>query len=160
MTEKMTPRIETIGNIKLVGMFKKMTPARDTTKELFRGLMPRKKEINALNPKIYCLQLYDVIGFDDFNENTQFVKWGAVEVADFSLIPEGMSSLVLEAGKYAVFIHHGRASAFHKTWTLIFDSWLPSSGYSLDSRPHFQLLPPNYNPVDPNAEEEVWVPIK
>ncbi len=161
MIEKTAPRIEMINNTKLVGMFNKMTPARDTTKQLFQTLMPRKKEIaNILNPKVYCLQIYDSTNFSDFNENTEFVKWGAVEVSDFQLIPEGMSTMVLEAGKYAVFIHRGTAAAFQNTWALIFDRWLPSSGYTLDSRPHFQLLPQNYSPIDHNAEEEVWVPIK
>ena len=42
----------------------------------------------------------------------------------------------------------------------IFGRWLPQSEYELDDREHFELLPEGYSPVDPEAEEEVWIPIK
>ncbi|WP_419659877.1 GyrI-like domain-containing protein [Desulfosarcina variabilis] len=42
----------------------------------------------------------------------------------------------------------------------IFGQWLPNASYSLDNREHFEILPAGYSPVDPNATEEIWVPVK
>ncbi len=42
----------------------------------------------------------------------------------------------------------------------IFGSWLPESEYELDSREHFEVLPETYQPMNPKAREEVWIPIK
>jgi AraC family transcriptional regulator len=59
-----------------------------------------------------------------------------------------------------VFIHIGQASTFPKTMQYIFGSWLPESEYTLDSREHFEVLPAQYDPRDPDAREDVWIPIK
>jgi AraC family transcriptional regulator len=83
-----------------------------------------------------------------------------VEVSAFSDVPHEMETCSLQGGKYAVFTHHGPASAAPKTMQYIFGQWLPRSVYSLDNREHFEILPEGYSPVDPNASEEIWVPIK
>ncbi|NDI33200.1 GyrI-like domain-containing protein [Chengkuizengella sediminis] len=73
---------------------------------------------------------------------------------------EEMKSYVLKGGKYAVIIHNGPASTFLRTLQYILETWLPSSEYELDNREHFERLSQDYSPTDPNATEEVWVPIK
>lgn len=35
----------------------------------------------------------------------------------------------------------------------IFNEWIAESGYKVDSREHFEILPHNYIPTDPNAKE-------
>jgi len=60
----------------------------------------------------------------------------------------------------AMFLYRGPASAFGQVIGQIFGQWLPNSGYSLDDRPHFEVLPKGYRMDDPNAEEEIWIPIK
>ena len=42
----------------------------------------------------------------------------------------------------------------------IFRTWLPSSSYQLDDRPHFEVLGAKYKNNDPESEEEIWIPIK
>lgn len=42
----------------------------------------------------------------------------------------------------------------------IFGTWLPASGYVLDDRPHFEVLGPGYRPDDPEAEEDIFIPIR
>jgi AraC family transcriptional regulator len=89
------------------------------------------------------------------------VKWAAVKVAGESEIPDGMERLIIPEGKYAVFQHKGPMLKFIENIMHIFNEWLPNSEFELDNRPHFELLPANYHgPMDPNAEEEIWVPIK
>jgi len=71
-----------------------------------------------------------------------------------------MEIYTLSGGQFAVFIHKGTAGTFHITSQYIFDIWLPDSGYELDKREHFEILKENYDPNDPESEEEVWVPIR
>ena len=91
--------------------------------------------------------------------DTVFEKWAAVEVTDFSAVPAGMAPYELADGLYAVFPHHGPASAFAQVAQHIFGVWLPASAYRLDSRDHFEVFGDAYWPFDPEATEEIWIPI-
>jgi len=106
------------------------------------------------------MQVFDALPGQPFTPETPFEKWAAVEVSDHSDIPPGMEPYTLQGGKYAVFVHRGPASSFAKTSNYIFGVWLPHATYELDSREHFELLGATYRPDDPDAEEEVWIPIR
>ena len=42
----------------------------------------------------------------------------------------------------------------------IFKEIIPASDYELDnSRPHFEILPEGYNPMDESSEEKIYVPL-
>jgi AraC family transcriptional regulator len=71
-----------------------------------------------------------------------------------------MKAFELPAGLYAVFLHRGPASEGQRTFQYIMGTWLPASGYELDSRPHFELLGEKYKNDLPDSEEEIWIPIK
>ncbi|MCH2355693.1 MAG: GyrI-like domain-containing protein [Pseudomonadales bacterium] len=156
------PRIELLEEKTLVGMHVTMNLIDDTTSELFRRFMPRRGEIkHKLDASNYCIKAYeDAHSFENFTGATKFEKWAAVEVDKLDNIPMGMESLILKGGKYAVFLHQGPASAFQTTFQYIFGNWFPNSEFDLDSREQFEILPPGYRPDDPNAEEEVWIPVK
>ena len=146
----------------LVGMAAKMSVAADGTPSLWRRFMPRRKEIqNAVNEVFYSVQNFsDSAGFENFTRDTVFEKWAAVEVASRSSIPEEMQLFVLRGGHFAVFDHCGPPSEFPKTLNFIFSEWLPQSGWQLDDREHFEMLLPDWRADDPNAREEVWIPVK
>lgn len=74
-------------------------------------------------------------------------------------LPVGMDTFELESGLYAVFVYQGLASGFSDALNAIFGQWLPGTDYQLDDRPHFEVLSEHYRPDDPNASEEIWVPI-
>lgn len=158
----MTPKIKTIPAKKLIGMRLTMSLAENKTYKLWSTFMPRRFDIkNTVSKELYEIQNYDEqISFKQFTPQTVFEKWASIEVSDLSVIPEGMEQHTIKGGKYAVFIHKGTTEMFFKTSQYIFGSWLPSSGYELDNRAHFQVLYENHNPNDPNNEEEVWIPIK
>ena len=42
----------------------------------------------------------------------------------------------------------------------IFGTWLPTSIYTIDNLPHFEILGKKYKNNDPTSEEEIWIPIK
>jgi AraC family transcriptional regulator len=143
-------------------MHTEMSLMDNKTQQLWQGFMPRRHEVQQRQGQsYYSMQVYaEGFSMQNFTPQTVFTKWAAVEVANIEAVPEGMYTFTLPAGKYAVFIHKGPASAFKPTFDYIYGEWLLKSGYTLDQRPHFELLPEGYVPTDPNAEEEVWVPIK
>lgn len=158
----MTPRIEHIEAKKLVGLRIRTTLAANETPALFTAFMPRRREPeNRLNANTYSVEIYDAdLDFNAFSPITFFEKWAAVEVAAFGELPAGMEALTVPAGLYAVFLYKGLPQDFPTTAQYIFGTWLPQSEYELDNRPHFEIMSPAYRPDDPNAEEEVWVPVR
>ncbi|MHA6250131.1 GyrI-like domain-containing protein [Pontibacter sp. CAU 1760] len=157
------PQILTIEEKKLIGIRVITSLADDSARALWRQFMPRRSEIkNIVSSELYSVQDFgEGIDISQFTPLTQFDKWAAVEVADTTAIPEGMEAFTLPGGLYAVFRHKGPAAAFPETAEYIFDEWLPQSGYSLDGRPHFEIMSEDYpGPDDPDAEEDVWIPLK
>ena len=146
----------------LVGMATKMSVASDGTPSLWRRFMPRRKEIqNTLGEALYSVQNFsESAGFENFTPDTVFEKWAAVEVSGEDSVPEDMQLFVLRGGHFAVFDHCGPPSEFPKTLNYIFTQWLPQSEWQLDDREHFEMLLPDWRADDPNAREEVWIPVK
>lgn len=157
----MKPRFQSIPEKKLVGMKSNMSLANDTTPKLWRGFMPRRKEIkNAIGNDLYSVQVYGPMYFKNFSPSTIFEKWASVEVTDFNSVPEEMEAFSVPSGLYAVFLYKGAASEFYKTAQYIFEGWLPKSGYVLDNRPHLAVMGEKYKNNCPDSEEEIWIPIK
>ena len=157
----MEPRIELIPEKKLIGQRMTMSLSDYKTGLLWKRFMPRRKEIkNNLNAELYSMQVYDPLYFNNFNPDTEFEKWAAIEVKDFDTVPDGMETILLPGGLYAVFLHKGAASEGPRTFGHIFGTWLPGSGYMLDDRPHFEILGEKYKNEDLNSEEEIWIPIR
>jgi AraC family transcriptional regulator len=154
----MQPSLKTIPSKKLVGMKLVMSFADNKTGQLWQRFMPKRNEIrNNLTTDLISLQIY-LPGFD-FSPNTPFEKWAAIEVSDFEHVPDGMESLLLPEGLYAVF-HYKGSSMDTRIFQYIFGEWLPKSGYQLDNRPHFEVLGAKYKNASPDSEEEIWIPVK
>src|SRR6478672_4654215 len=97
----MTNRIEIIGEKRLVGQKLTMSVARNATGELWRRFMPRRKEIrNSLTSDLISMQVYPPEYFTDYKPTAAFEKWAAVEVKDFTDVPDGMEPFVLQGGRY------------------------------------------------------------
>ena len=158
----MIPRIEVLTEKKLVGKSMNMTLSQNRTPELWKSFMTDRKMIkNTITTDLYSMQIYNkALDFKNFNPFTQFTKWASIEISDFNQIPPNFEAYLLKGGLYAVFIHKGLASDFHKTFEYIYQKWLPNSIYEIDQREHFEILSDKYKNNDPNSEEEVWIPIK
>ncbi|MFC4263016.1 GyrI-like domain-containing protein [Ferruginibacter yonginensis] len=74
-------------------------------------------------------------------------------------LPDNMETMLLPSGNYAVFLYKGSVDGAAVAFRYIFETWLPTSGYQLADRPHFELLPPEYNPQSHLSEETIWIPI-
>ncbi|MBY0424038.1 MAG: GyrI-like domain-containing protein [Cytophagales bacterium] len=156
-----TPVITWMPSKHFVGFHLLMSLANDRTPELFQRFMPARKFIqNPVSTNIYeIIEYAPTMDMQQFSPSDSFVKWATWEVEASSKAEMGMEKIILEEGTYAVFIHRGTASEFRSTYDFIFSSWLPSSEYQLDKRPHFLVLGPKYKNNDPNSEEEIWIPI-
>ncbi|MGB0895955.1 MAG: GyrI-like domain-containing protein [Flavobacteriaceae bacterium] len=160
MIDKLQPKIKISSDKQFVGMSKVMSLTNDTTGELFRTFMPRKKEIqNVKNDKVLDLRVYNESYFLEFNPSSEFEKYVLVECHPITEIPNGMMVYNFIGGEYAVFEYKG-LSTDKRIYDYIFRKWLPQSKYTLDQRPHFEVLGPKTKLNDPNSEEEIWVPIK
>jgi len=156
----MTPRIEILNEKKLVGKRLTMSFANYQIAELWKSFNPRRNEItNNLTNDLISMVVYKQTHFADFKPTNEFERWAAVEVADFDNLPNEMETFILSSGLYAVFDYKG-LSTDNSIFKYILESWLPSSDYILDDRPHFEVLGDKYKNNDPLSEEEIWVPIR
>jgi len=157
--QNMEPRIEILEPKKLIGIPMEMTLTDNKTGMLWQTFMPRRNEVKMRSTKDYIsMQIYGKNW--NFSPRKPFTKWAAVEVSEFSEVPSGMKTHILNGGLYTVFMHKGPAATAPKTMEYIFLNWLPESAYKLDEREHFEVLPEGYNPVYEKANEEIWIPIK
>ena len=157
----MEHRIETIKSKKLVVLSQKMSIAENKTLVLWNSFMKRKAEIkDAISSDFYSIQVYEKNYFDTFNPNLEFIKRAGEEVDSFENCPEGFERFTIEEGKYAVFQYKGNPNNGREAFQYIFQEWLPNSGFSLDYRPHFEILGEKYKNNSKDSEEEIWTPIK
>jgi AraC family transcriptional regulator len=155
----MNPTIKTFPTTKFIGKNLIFTYADYRAFELWSSFMPRRKEIqNAIGMELYNIQI-NPENFD-FSPNTPFTKWAAVVVSSFDFVPDGMQTLEIPEGLYAVFKYKGDQSGAASFFNSIYTEWLPSSDYELDNRPQFEILGEKYKNNDPNSEEEIWIPVK
>ncbi|MBK8699067.1 MAG: GyrI-like domain-containing protein [Saprospiraceae bacterium] len=156
----MKPLIIRLDPKKFVGKSKIMSLTQNMTAVLWKEFMPLRKEIkNALGTELYALQQYPALYFEHFDPSMSFRKWALMEVSDLLEVPEGLESMTIEGGLYAVFAYKGmpgEAAIFE----YIYNKWLPASEYALDDRPHFEVLGEKYKNGDPESEEEIWIPIR
>ena len=113
-----------------------------------------------MGTELYSMQVYDPLYFSNFNPDTEFEKWAAVEVTDFESIPHEMEALTTPGGLYAVFTYIGPASEGAKMYRHILETWLPSSDFQLDNRPNFAAMGEKYKGEAVDSEEEIWFPIR
>lgn len=156
----MTPIIKEISPIHLVGQGKTTSLAQFQVSELWKNWMPIFKKLNNKHNTYYSISVYPDDFFSAFNPEKAFEKWAAIETDASDLTQYDLQQFTIPGGLYAVFIHKGNTNEFLKTSTYIYYTWLPSSEFMLDDRPHFEILGEKYKMNDPESEEEVWIPIK
>ena len=156
------PTIQHLTEIKLVGSKVQMSYMNNRTREIWQSFMPRRKEIiHVISSDLYSVELYPSITyFEQFNPNSTFEKWAAVQVSEFESIPKSMEILTIPSGQYAVFPFKGTVKEAAAMYQYILNTWIPQSSFMLDHRPHFAVMGEKYKNNDPDSEEEFWVPIK
>ena len=155
-----TARIATIATKLIVGKHMRMSLAQNHTGVLWQSFMSERYHItNQAGTDLYSIQLYEPSYFERFDFSNEFTKWAGVEVTHVPQELHGMEVLTIPAGLYAVFHHKGGPATASDTFQYIFMKWLPTSGFHLDGRPHFEVLGSLYKNNHPDSEEDIWIPV-
>jgi AraC family transcriptional regulator len=155
------PEFRTLTGKILAGKKLKMSFSNNRTVELWKSFMPHRKDLShRVSEDLYSLQVYPPRYFNEFNPDSEFIKWAAAEVSEAESLPDGCEFFELKSGLYAVFTYQGVASEAAASFKYILGTWLPCSGYLLDSRPHFEILGERYRNDSPDSMEELWIPVK
>lgn len=123
------------------------------TSFLWRGFRAKLKEQTFPEESpLYSVQLHEQ------NQHGKILqRWAAAEMEQ---VPEGLESIEIPGGLYAVFLYSGGMARFETFLRDAFGKQIPSFSLAIDNRPHFQLLGKNFNPFSEESEEEVWIPVK
>lgn len=153
--------IQDIPSRQLIGTRIHTSLAANETVRLWSSFMPQVPMVmHRANNNLYSVQVFkEMLSFEEFTPHTVFETWAAVEVTETSKIPEGMNTIEV-GGLYAFFIYKGLHANFNPFLQKIYQEWMPASEYELDQRPHFEVMKPGYRPDDPEAEEEIWIPVR
>ena len=136
-----------------------MSLAENKTFQIFRTFMPRRKEIlNYKNHDVFDLIIYPKGYFLKFNPTTNFKKHALAKVSNFNNTPEGMEQFTLTSGKYAEFTIKGHIPN-PEIFNYIYSTWLPNSDFSLNDRPHFDILSEKMQQKSTDADQELWIPV-
>lgn len=155
------PELVHSGEMVLLGMNRTMSLQNNQTGELWQTFMMNRNRLPAhTGTNLYSVQCYDPDYFTAFAFDRTFVKWAAIRPDTPADPPEGYQMLKVPEGWYAVFQYRGSDSNAPALFRYIFTGWLPGSGYSLDNRPHFEILGPGYKRNDPESEESIWIPVR
>lgn len=157
------PVIKHLEPIRLIGIKTLNRQNDDQTQNLWKRFMIHRKDIaGRINQLYYAVQEYHGrLEINRFTLDTEFTIWAAVEVKDFDYIPEGMNTISIGGGSYAVFTHIGPISTFNESIRYIFHKWLPMSAFELDEGPHFTIMGEKYKGgIQPDSEEEIYIPVK
>ncbi len=166
----MEPVVKFVEAKRIVGMEAKFISARSPDHNnnqvipaLWGRYAPRSGEImNRLSPAdmgvISCMKNDS----DQSHPDEMFYLAGA-EVSDGSsnhqAIPEGMVSIVIPAGSYAVFTHKGSLDKIGFTMNYIYGSWLLKSDYKLRDAPEFEIYDHRFNPSSESSEFNIYIPM-
>lgn len=150
----MEPKIVTHSSFEVIGMQIRTTPMSPEIPALWPRFMDRLPEVEpVLEPEVSYGVMEMLPG-----EVTGLNYLAAVSVPSAAHVPDGMISMTIPAGQYAVFDFplSDTGSAFG----FIFETWLPSLGLSQPESPYFERYNENFNPADPASRVEVHIPIR
>jgi len=109
-----------------------------------------------------------LIGLNDYtnnfsceNQQPAFDFYGVAEVTEFSVIPDGMITKELAAGRYVVFSFSGRPQdSLQPVADYIYKEWFPQSTCQCNENAMYDFTK-SYEAVDSNGNSsiEYWVPI-
>lgn len=74
-------------------------------------------------------------------------------------VPEGLDTVDVPAGSYAVFKHVGHISEFNKTVYTIWNKALPDAGLTPANTPDFELYDERFDAKTGEGVVEIWIPI-
>jgi AraC family transcriptional regulator len=84
----------------------------------------------------------------------------AVEVSAFSTMPAGCVRVSIPAHRYAVFEHRGHVSTIQKTYSAIWDEWLPEHQLTSSDAPGIERHKDTFDPRTGEGGVDLWIPVE
>lgn len=95
----------------------------------------------------------------NFKADSDFQYLAGVAIADAALLPADLTSVVLPAGRYAVFQHSGHVSTMARTLDTIWSKWVPKCGLNISPGPCFERYTTEFNSCTGLGGMELWIPL-
>lgn len=144
-----------------MGERRTMSFAANDTGSLWAAFMSKRKEVkNSVGVELYSIEIHPDGFFEAFDPTAEFEKWAAVEVSEATKASDGLETLSVPSGNYAVFTYRGHPAKAAGFYQRIFTQTLPENGLELDNRPHFAVMGEKYQNDSDDSEEEIWIPVK
>lgn len=160
----MQPVFKMIDEKKVIGMGTKFisTLSPDNNNQtvipaLWGKYVPRGQEINSRISDADLGVCFDP-GKDKSHPDECFYIAGT-EVKNTDQIPEGMMTMTVPAGRYAIFTHKGAIDKLRMTMKYIYGSWLPKSGEKLRDAPDLEIYDQRFKPDSENSELDIYIPV-
>lgn len=83
----------------------------------------------------------------------------AVEVSRFNTAPAGLLPLTVKPASYAVFPHSRHVSELARTYTAIWNDWLPASGRKPAEAPTLERFNATFDPRTGEGGVTLWIPL-
>lgn len=149
----MEPRFVSLPAFTLVGMMMRVKPQGKVPGQLWDEFGPRMGEIkHVAGPETaYGLTHNMDMGSGEFD------YLAGVQFSNTDDIPDGMVSFRVPAQHYAVF--PCTIPTLRQVFDHIYGVWLPSSGYARTSGPELELYDETFDPRDPAAIFDVYIPV-
>ena len=154
----MNPKIIESSEIKILGLSTTIKlHEQHKIVALWKQFMPIKYELEIfVSEEFIAMQVFSLQKNGEPEED--FEIWACAEVEDFNTMPQNLKSFTIPSGKYAMFKHKGMDASL--TYQNIMTKWLPTSGYEIDNRAHFQVMGEKYKNGSPDSEEDFYVPVR
>ncbi|HHS50365.1 MAG TPA: AraC family transcriptional regulator, partial [candidate division Zixibacteria bacterium] len=125
---------------------------------LWAGLMERREEIEAIDNAGTAYGITIMAHDTESHEDFQYVA--GYKVLETENVPEDMAIVRIDAGKYAVFTHHGLLATIGQTIGYIYGVWAQTNGeYELRDAPQFEWYGEKFNPMGEDSQMEIYIPV-
>jgi AraC family transcriptional regulator len=148
------PEILTRPAFTLVGLYYRGKNQHQEIPQLWQKFGPRMDEVqHVIQPNI----AYGVM--DQYDEATgDFDYLAAYEVSRPADIPAGMTAKEIPTQTYAAF--PCTLGTIRQAYAMIYQQWMPKSGYRRAQGPEFELYDETFVPDNPNSKMFLYIPVE
>jgi predicted transcriptional regulator YdeE/DNA-binding transcriptional MerR regulator len=153
---KMEPKIMTRPGFLVAGTLYQGKNENQEIKDMWEHeFNPRMDEVNSVTANTYGICLVT-----DGLPDGEFQYIAGMEVASEDDVPPGMVVTRVPEQQYAVFAHRGSLETLSDTFSYIYQSWLPSSGYRRANTPDFEMYDEEFKAFEADSVLYLYVPIE
>lgn len=156
---RLTPEIVRLEAFEIYGKSMDLSLTENRIAELWKEFSLSLMDQGISAEVKFDVNLYPEDYFHSFIPTKSFTKWAGIKREKGHKLPMDWTCLSIPAGNYACFHYQGKPNN-PAIFQYIFQSWLPSSEYIMDQRPHVMILGPNYHPHRDDSCEDIYLPIR